>query len=107
MPNLIAVAGYISPARKGVSSVLTLDGLQFEVNEEEIKKQFPLDTSKEGAVRIFINPDAALTVSMKASQLFAANRTTGSFKYYKYHDDYHPKDAKHYLEDVKMPPDDK
>ena len=70
MPNLVVVAGYVSPGRKGYSNVLTLDGAQFEIKDEDITKRFPLDTNQNGALRLFINPDADLAVSHKAAEFF-------------------------------------
>jgi hypothetical protein len=73
MSNLIVVAGYMSPGGEGLSEVLTLDGMKFEIKNEEIAKQFPLDTTKNGAVRIFIKPDAEILISAKASSLHLFN----------------------------------
>ena len=109
MSNLIPVVGYVSPAKPGYSSILTLDGTQFELQDEAIVKRFPLDTNAQGAVRLFIKADAPLLVSLKASDLFGGSAPAAQL-YYKYKGDvpYHPKllDGWH-NPSPKDPPDDR
>jgi len=89
MAQLIVVVGYVSGSKRGTMKILTLDGAQFEVEESQILQSFPVDTNKDGARRLFFDPDAVITVSVKASEAFgrSAKRQYIGQTIYKYLDD--------------------
>lgn len=78
MTQFVVIEGYVDDAKSDPTTVLLVDGMVVSVSRAGIHKLATLDTGKSPLMRIFLEPDAEISVTFKASELMGGGVTPSS-----------------------------
>jgi hypothetical protein len=87
MTQLVVISGVALATHKDGIEIATLSGQVITIPLQAIVKQAPIDTGKDALTRYFLDPEADLTISIKAKAFAIAGPRGGWDTIYKYLDD--------------------
>jgi hypothetical protein len=77
MSQYIVLEGYVDDSKADPTEVLLVDGMTITVSREKIHKQVALDTGNTPLLRIFLDPEATISFTIKAKDLMGTASATG------------------------------
>lgn len=77
MTQLVVVEGYIENKGDDNVHLLLLDGQTIQFKRSDMKRQAPIDTGKEPLMRVFLDPEALISISFRAKDLQSVGASAG------------------------------